>query len=59
MSGTESLYPCVAMVFDAETANAIDSFDYTPEELERRAKELREQMVTIEPNPFGITLNGR
>ena len=59
MSERASLYACVVMVFDAESGNAIDSFDYTPEELERRARELREQMMTIEPNPFGMTLNGR
>ena len=31
----------VAMVFDEETANAVDCFDYTVEELQRRADELR------------------
>lgn len=40
---TESSSPCGCMIFDLETGNAVDSFDYTPEELERRAKELRSQ----------------
>ncbi len=31
--------PLIAMVFDGDTGNAVDSFDYTPEELQRRADE--------------------
>jgi hypothetical protein len=40
------------MVFCLETGNAVDSFDYTVEELEKRVAELR-GLVTMEPSPFG------
>jgi len=48
-SGSEEQLVC--MVF-SEGGNAVDAFDYTPEELERRAAELRCK-VTLEPTPFG------
>jgi hypothetical protein len=44
------------MLYD-EHGNAYDSFDYEPDELERRASELRRERgelstVTINPSPF-------
>lgn len=43
----------VAMVFDGDSGNAIDSFDYTAEELQRRAKIMRgDPVVTMEPSLF-------
>jgi len=48
----------VAMVFDGNTGNAIDAFDYTADELERRALDLRKDAgevttVTMDESPFG------
>jgi hypothetical protein len=40
------------MVFCLRTGNAVESFDYTVEELEKRVAELR-GLVTMEPSPFG------
>lgn len=46
------IYGVVAMIFDDQTGNAIDAFDYTAEELRRRADELDGRpVVTMEPNP--------
>jgi hypothetical protein len=43
----------VAMVFDGETGNAIDAFDYTAEELRRRADFMAGRpVVTMEPSPW-------
>lgn len=47
----------VAMVYDGDTGNAIDWFDYTADELEARAEELRRAAgeittVTMEPSPW-------
>ena len=49
----------IAMIFDGVTGNAIDSFNYTADELERRARELRADAgelttVTMEPSPFVV-----
>lgn len=42
----------VAMIFDDQTGNAIDAFDYTAEELQRRADFMAgKPVVTMEPNP--------
>ena len=45
------------MVYDDETGNAFDSFEYTADELEARARELRKAAgesttVTMEPSLF-------
>jgi hypothetical protein len=52
----------VAMVYD-ERGNALDAFEYEPEELERRALELRRKRgevttVTILPSPFVLGAGG-
>ena len=46
----------ICMIYD-ERGNALDAFDYTPEELERRALDLRKARgeittVTYGPSPF-------
>lgn len=50
--------PDIAMVFD-QRGNALDGFEYTADELERRALQLRRlngeiTTVTIEPSPFVV-----
>ena len=47
----------VCMVFD-ESGNAYDCFDYTPEALEAKARDLRAQLVTMEPSPFAELSRG-
>jgi len=47
----------ICMVYDDETGNAFDSFEYTADELEARARELRKAAgesttVTMEPSLF-------
>lgn len=47
---------CACMVFDG-SGNAFDCFDYTPEALEERARELRKAFgevttITYGPSPF-------
>jgi hypothetical protein len=43
--------PLICMVFDGETGNALDSFAYTADELQRRTDELR-GTFTVDPSPF-------
>ena len=49
----------IATIFDGQTGNAIDCFDYTAEELRRRADEIEgKPIVTMEPSPYARLAHG-